>query len=444
MGLILLVCWIFITILSVLFNRDIFSPAKIYLLSIFVYFASIFFEDYSLNIYLVYIFLLFFGLILVIFEYRHTNSIVNKDIRLNNSFSKFDNRKNYNKALVVIWLFTIIPIIAQLYLIYLMGGLQSYINNLGFRVVEWKGLGVILELIKMFGTINLIYFIFLLLFKKIGKRKWILYLVHFSLFVLVGLLSGSRGTLLWNFVFMIVIYHYLVKRVAFKTVLLLGIIIFMVASLLGVARNGYKLTDDGFRSGLDKQEEWTDLFSAKTFSYGTDPLVLTLSSENNNLQYGLTFITPLTNLVPRAIWPSKPDTGGVVLTKYYTGDAWGGYSNLSTGLIAEGIINFGKFWGIIVGFIILAILMFYLNKFYRVVSLNTEEVSLKKTLQVSIYSFIGFSFSGLLFAEWTDSILGLFFRIVKFMIIFLTILYTFPKPIDENTSSEVNKEEYVS
>jgi len=65
----------------------------------------------------------------------------------------------------------------------------------------------------------------------------------------------------------------------------------------------------------------------------------------------MTYVSLLTNFIPRKLYPDKLDTGGIVFTKIYTGDQWGGLSNLATGPVTEGIVNFGFSFGFIIGFL---------------------------------------------------------------------------------------------
>ena len=78
--------------------------------------------------------------------------------------------------------------------------------------------------------------------------------------------------------------------------------------------------------------------------------------QNNSLSYGMTYLTAITNLVPRSIWPSKPDPGGVVFTRDYTNGMYDEFNQYSTGLFPEAIINFGMIGGFIFGSLLLFIL----------------------------------------------------------------------------------------
>jgi len=420
-GFFMFIMWALISGFSLFLNRDIFSPTKFYLLNIGAYFGLIFIKSYEDVIYVYYLIFLALGLIFIIVEPKvkllhKMKSYINVNIDLD--------RKSMKKSILAIWIISAIPIIAQLYLIQYTGGIFNYVNNIGLRVVAWRGMGAVLELIKMFAVINLFYFAVLLIQKNTKIRDWIPYLIHFSVFLLIGFLSGSRGGLLWNIVFMLVAYHYLKKRVTLRKALTYALILLVFASLLGTARNGYKLTSEGFRTGLSTYEQSFDL---KQFEYGIIPIQLLYQVDNSELEYGMTYLTPITNIIPRKIWPGKPDTGGIIFTQRYTGNAWGGYSHLATGIIAEGVINFGMLFGPIVGIVVFLIVMWFVFKYYRK-TIGFDITSMKHIVVILSYIYIVTSLPGLVKAEWTNAILDVTFKVIKLWIVYYSV-YFIPKKI---------------
>lgn len=263
-----------------------------------------------------------------------------------------------------IWLISLIPILAQLYLINLMGGFAGYIHSIGLRVKEWSGLGIYIILIRSMGIINLVYFFVIIKSHKVSRYEWLFYWANFTLFVIISLLSGSRSTLLVNFVIMFIVYYYYVERVGVGRFFLLGIITLLLAMVIGVARNGYsyeggELTTGFSNPNLDKKIE------AANFSYGLFPLeVITKQEYLKSYSFGATYISAFTNIIPRSIWPDKPDTGGVVFTKQYQ-NIHQGYSNYSTDFIVEGILNFGYFGGTVFAYLLLFIIYIRFISYYR-------------------------------------------------------------------------------
>ncbi|MFS0821481.1 O-antigen polymerase [Bacillus sp. 1P02SD] len=419
-GFSLFIIWFFLAIISYIKNRDILSPAKYYLFNIGLYFAAIFYKPYSVSIYFVYLLFLIIGFILIIFEPINNDIKYNKVDKRNFSYL---NKFNMRRAFRIIWFLSIIPIGAQLYLIYYMGGLQGYINKLGLRVVEWQGMGIVLEMINLFSILNIFYFSLMICYSKPKKFDWLKYLLHFIVLLTIGFLSGSRGGLLSNIVLMVIVYNYLRSKISIKAIATIAIVLILVASVLGIARNGYKLTDEGFSSGITNNDE---LFSLEHFEYGITPLELIYSSSSPlyELQYGFTFLTPVTNLIPRKIWPNKPDTGGLVFTKIYTGNAWGGYSNLAPGIIGEGVINFGRTFGTLAGIAIFMAVMFWVYLLYKRITskLSSEKINLKTIALLVFYSFVITTVPGLVQSEWTNTMLSVFLKGIKLLFIYIIIL----------------------
>lgn len=412
-GIILFIIWLIISIMSYLKNRDLFSPTKFYMLNIGVYFAKIFYSEYSLEVQLNYFCFLLIGFFLLILEPKRKKNLTSISFEKSKINFKFWNRQ--------LWRISIIPILAQIYLIQHMGGFTRYFNKIGLRVLEWQGMGIVLEIIKLFSIINIIYFVFVLIDSRSTKRDWFKYFFHLFILLIIGLLSGSRGALLGNFVLMIVIYNYMRNRLRIKLVSTFILVLLTVASIIGVARNGYKLGEDGFVTGLSLASG--KIMNLQHFSYGLKPLELIYEKEVSELQGGLTFLTPFTNVVPRKMWPAKPDTGGIVFTKIYTNDAWGGYSNLAPGIIGEGVINFGLIIGIPVGLFLLLILMVLNLRIYASTmrNISNPDIDIKKIFDLIFYCFIVTTIPGLVQSEWTNTILSLVYRYFKLMLVYYFI-----------------------
>lgn len=433
-GMMLLLLWCLLVVLSLLCNKDIFSPAKFYLLNLGVYFGMIFFKRYDEKIYLFYLLFLLLGLGLIIFEPKlktkgKFESVLRVNIRNPNAPLK--------KCILMIWILSSIPLLAQLYLIHYVGNIYSYINNIGLRVVIWQGMGIVLELIKLYGVIDLFYFSILVTTKDVKIKQWVAFILHFGIFLVLGFLSGSRGGLLWNIVFMLMAYHYLRKKISIKKVLVCFSVLIIISSILGIARNGYKITANGFQTGLSTSQQTFDL---KQFEYGIKPIQLIYNVKTTQLEYGKTYITPLTNIIPRKIWPNKPDTGGIIFTKRYAGDAWGGYSHLSTGIIAEGTINFGIIWGPVVGIIIFILIMRFLVNYYKKIII-AEYTNIKDLLLIITYIYLVTSLPGLIKSEWTNVILDVAMKTVKIWGVYY-VCYWLPNKYLQQKETKEKKDEF--
>jgi len=397
-GYSLLFVWAVMWGFSLATNRDIFSPAKMYMFSVFFYFADIFVNPYDDAVTVTYSALLLLGLVLAIQESYLPFHRVAQRARVETS------RMRLWPVTRTLWLLSAVPIAAQIALIVLMGGINGYVNTLGMRVLEHRGLGPVTMLIGIFPVINVVYFTVGLLSREAGKGWWLGYSAHGLLYVIIGLASGSRGALLNNVVLMLMAYHYLRRRVPLTGSLVVAAGVLVAASLIGAARNGIKMGDEGLVTGLENHNQST--FESSHFHYGLEPLVLVYSRPPDELHLGLTFATVFTNPIPRVIWPGKPETGGVVLTKLYTDDAWDGASNLSTGLIAESVLNFGWWIGVPFGFFLIWGAMTYVGVKYDL--LNRRYLSMggcEKIQPVLAYLFLVFLVTSLLCGEFTSSII---------------------------------------
>lgn len=417
MGLILFVLWALICGYAFLSNRDIFSPVKLYFLALGVYFADIFIKEYSLEICLTYTLYLLMGLLLAMLEARFNRKISTIEKR-----SNLINNSLLVRITVIMWLLTLIPVAAQIYLFYLMGGVEQYLVKLGFRVLEWQGLGYVTTIIRLINVISIFYFGVGLVAKiKRPVLWWWLFSFHFTLFIAIGLLSGSRG-FLEIIITMLIMYHYLRQRISVKTAVSLGLILFITASAIGVARNGFKVDDGQLITGFSKGG--MSKFKLRQGDYGIQPLDLVYSQEVQELQLGKTFLTVFTNFVPRNLWPEKPDPGGLVLTKQFTGDAWGGASNLSTGMIAESILNFGYVGGVITGSLILFGSMLVNVKLYQVIKINSATCDpIKAMLIIVLYISFMKTVAGLVLAEFTNAFIPLFISCASFGVLYLIVKY---------------------
>ncbi len=324
-------------------NRHALSPIKLYLALLLFFSLKLFVDDYPLYVHAIFMGYVAVGVLCLPFERARSQKAIPRRPSLNETQAF--------AAVRVIWLLTTIPLATQLYLIYLSGGMQRYVYNNSNRVLLYEGLGYILTLRDSIRVLNLMYWC-VLLAGRLRKKQLLLYGAHFALCSVIELGTASRGSLLWPMVFMIIVYDLLKRKVPWKSAGITLAIIIPAVSILSVVRNNLAMNSAG--DVIIRPAAKTRAFGET--AYGQNallPLTLVIPDDEPNLQYGLTFATVITNFVPRKLWPNKPDSGGVVMTKEYLGDAWGGASYVSTGIIAESVMNFGRAIGIIFGYALL-------------------------------------------------------------------------------------------
>jgi hypothetical protein len=213
---------------------------------------------------------------------------------------------------------------------------------------------------------------------------------------------------------MVVIYHYVRNNInIFKALMAFSCVVIM-AMVLGTIRDGYNVTDGDFSSGINLQEK---ILNSSNFTYGTKPIQLLLNLDGTyDYKLGQTYLTVFTNLIPRNLWESKPDPGGIIFTRDILGDPFGGFSYYSTGIFGEAFINFGLLVGIF--FAVIQLFMLYLCNLLCILRLNKISDGIKFGKAISYYPFILFGIPAYLYAEFTTNTLSLmFFKITLFFII---------------------------
>ena len=305
-----------------------------------------------------------------------------------------------------IWLFSAPSLIAQLFMIQQFGGLSGYIDSLGTRVVDWAGFGWARTLINLMTPLNLIYFALGLQTRR-DRRWWTIYGLHFLILLMLGVLSGSRSSLLTVFAIQLMLFHYLRTPVKGRIAAVLAGTLILSAFTLGVLRNGVSIGDEGIEFGTFEQQSTASLGS---FNAGVQALKVITEAPFMPLAHGSTFVSVLTNAVPRAVWPDKPDPGGVFFTKHYTGDAWYGFSNLAPTFLGEFLINFGWAWGVAGFALVYPLILLAVVRFYRSQRIALQQVlTPAMAIDVVLFLTITWSMVGLMVGETTNVVVNLVF-----------------------------------
>lgn len=401
--------------LALFINKDLFSPSKWYLLSLVIYFFDIYITPQYEIIYFIYTIFLLLGILFIFLEKK---LIGRKYSDIKNKQKVYFNEK---KILLILWTISLIPIFAQLYLIYYMGGFLEYMLSIKLRVVNWQGLGYVFLVLKIYPIVNIFYLLLGLIFSIKHKNIWWgLFLLHLSILIFLGLLSGSRGGTLFGIVFIVISLHYFIKKISLSKILIIIFTLLIIASFLEVMRNGFKYSDEGF----DSKTENIELSKTKLISYGLMPLNIILEDDYSEYKYGSTFISAFTNIIPRKIWSEKLDTGGVILTRFRAGASnYTGTSNYSPGLFTESILNFGYLFGPIFFLLIMSLFMIISVYIYRYflnqIVLVTKNID---KIKITYYYFLTMSIpGGLLYGEFTNILFNMYLKLILFFILFFMI-----------------------
>jgi oligosaccharide repeat unit polymerase len=368
---------------SLAWSKDFFSPDKFFLGSLLLFYLDIYFHEYDFFVYFCYFVLLCIFSLIVFIQPRAKSHFFSYTLRVNNKDADLQPEPLDLRTQLVFFCLSIPAVLAQYILILEMGGLENYVNSIGFRVIEHAGFGYLTVITTTFGVINLYYFACILQSRVSLTSKAMLFWVHFSIFVFSALLTSSRGGLLVNVVLMIVLYSILKKQLRLAMLLFFIILVMTIASVLEVARSGYSLSAGELQTGLSAEGAGQSASYAWT-TYGLQALQLISEGDAANLNaplgYGMTYVAALTNFIPRAIWPGKPDTGGVLLTREYAADEYRGATNLSPGIISEAVINFGFFAGLPIGFVLYGVTLFIALRQYSALMSDANRLAKDRTI----------------------------------------------------------------
>jgi hypothetical protein len=395
-----LVCTLFVIVYlwALVSNPDLFSPAKFFLFSYLVFHLGVLSDRYSYELWMLILVVLLVGATTVLFEAVHP---LPREPRYALDLRRQPDPRNF---LVWIWALSLPAVAAETYLLWKEGGLQAYVNLLGTRVVEFRGSGWAVALSATLVTFNLAYFA-VGLTRSRSRWWWSSYGAHLLLALAVGLLSGSRSAFLNTFAIQLFCYHYIKGNVKLTRALPIAVVLVATALVLGAIRNAVKVEDETVTVSAGSGEQ---SLQYGTFKYGILPLQILLDADHVKPAYGLTLVSVVTNVVPRDWWPDKPDTGGVFFTKQYTGNAWGGYSNLTPTLLGEGVINFGWAAGIVAYFLAYPSLMYCVVRYYRrVVVWSRAEQGATAAIEIVLYVCVMWAVVGLMVAEVTTTIVNL-------------------------------------
>src|SRR5690606_14584072 len=138
------------------------------------------------------------------------------------------NRKPLKNSWVIIVITMIISIIGLMLATRLAGGISGMFNSMGDRVGLYSGSGYLRDLVAL-GTIASI----LLLYKGYLKTSLVTLLITFF-----GIaLFGARGPAIFYTVFpYMLFYHYMVKKINRKTIVMLGILFLFFVVIWGEFR----------------------------------------------------------------------------------------------------------------------------------------------------------------------------------------------------------------
>ena len=226
-----------IMLFSALTNRDVLSPGKFYLVSFVLFYVGALASPDNYELWLLILLVLLIGVATVCLE---ADAAPAPAVHRVDPCSDGGKSRERNVAL---WIWLASCPRSQLKSTSCNSSMASRgIDVIGNRVIELRGLGWAKSLIATVVVLNLIYF-------AVGltrRRSWLwwgLFAMHVLIVLVMGALSGSRGSILTVFAAQVFVYHYLRRPVKILYALPFGAALIGLAMIIGVAREGVKVQD---------------------------------------------------------------------------------------------------------------------------------------------------------------------------------------------------------
>lgn len=316
-------------------------------------------------------FLNLFGIILYLFIERKTSQrpIVVKKCWLDNP----------GRSMVILPLSVMIIVLCHVYFIIKGGGISAYIIYKTYGEIGQMGATVGLGPINVIGrALPIVLLIAITVwFRKSGRQVSFVLIAMTLLVFLVGQFmvagfTGSRASIMWALFWAAGIIHFFWRPIPVKLVIISFVPLMLFLYLYGFykalgAKSFGIFTGEVSIKSLEYETRMTfarvligDMgrsnVQAILLSVVTDP------RREYDFWYGKTYLTSVVSMIPRRIWPSKPEDNGKVVagTEIFYGrgsyvSRWSegvGIGRRATniyGLAGEAMLNFGV-WGILPAF----------------------------------------------------------------------------------------------
>ncbi|MBZ0270018.1 oligosaccharide repeat unit polymerase, partial [bacterium] len=246
------------------------------------------------------------------------------------------------KRLRFVWItFTIIGLSAYTIFVLRAGGILHIITNMEMRSEASAGAHLYYVFIR-FMPMALLFRQVLLMRGQASRWMWFTFgLQVFAVIVLLGML-GSRSWAFEVLFLVLVVRHYLYRPVRARTLVITVASALIIFAVYHQYRN---LTHDGVEAGELAE---LDLKSVDTFYTGIlggrnfdmmDNLLSLVYFTGDRFDYleGSSYLHFFVNMVPRALWPGKPEGVGTLLVKNVYG--WG-FGGAPPGAIGEAYVNY--------------------------------------------------------------------------------------------------------
>lgn len=331
-------------------NADVFSPVKIGLAYMVLYFEPIFSTECDYRLHLLYL-----GLLGVLYTAARREPIITpRDWVQTPRGNTEPIDRWFAFTIVSLCALTIAAVGYKMHDAITMGGIRELavatkLKVSGIRGLEGSYLRVIL--FELIPYLNLAFYLILFATNRLHSKSWkILFLCHLAIVSGMGILSLSRGGAFLPLVSYLILRNYCERKVSPFLAASACVTLVVLALFMGIARNHFYFERSGqINFGLDKGRN-ESIFESTSRQYGTLGLQTLVEGGVRKLSYGTTFLSLLTQPIPRSFYPAKLETGGVFYTRYYLNDQWRGASYATPSIIGEFVIAFGWAAGLIAGY----------------------------------------------------------------------------------------------
>ncbi|MFT4765695.1 MAG: hypothetical protein ACI9OH_002807 [Oleispira sp.] len=276
---------------------------------------------------------------------------------------------------IVVACFLFICFAAQVYVYISFGGISGFINSFTIRQEEgvangdpFSGLGMLMlvaESFKFVFAVAVIYYVRISGRYRSNRAFILLMLLLLVIFIFFGGLRGSRSSTLFPLFFAAGMYHFWVREITGKIIVLglIGVLLFSTSYYwykVAGAQGVDAIFDSSLRTDFhsDRQDATQYLIARDLGRMDFQSLALKrVYDDEFPLSYGRTYLVSLFSSIPKALIPYKPDQITKEKTELIYGEgSYDSSSNRQTTLVlgqaGEMLINFGWF-GVLVFYFLL-------------------------------------------------------------------------------------------
>ena len=175
-----------------------------------------------------------------------------------------------------------------------------------------------------------------------------------SIFILF--LMGERGGIVSAFLFLAVLHHFCVRRLSVAEFSTYGLVMALLLSGLGIARSSIsspgETTTERVLSKLGEKERWSpvDVLTGLNANATDHFMVIVQDFDTHNFTYGESFYRGIVGVIPRSIWPEKPER--ITVGQWFTGRYFPGKpSGKPITALGDYYLNFGLV-GVFIGMLL--------------------------------------------------------------------------------------------